>query len=449
MTDKTPNIPSLKAQRTRYASLDLKDVKRILVACSVYPSSLVSASILIRGALYSNLLFHVKCFEPLVQAERLVAYLGKDPSTLLFVIGLEVVGEGIENQDRVVLMGSHTYPDVISTPEVKTGFPTAADAYTFSKEKLTVSSQDFALAAVGTLLEDMPNDATSDIIGLAVKQMTLESRKGFRIPGFNFLTLDEVFAYNIHPFLNSLSGYPDTCQSLLKEAEIPLDKWNRPLSELTKAEATRLTASLVPLLSDSSIPFVLGSDYEVLSEKPTSPLRRISGIASLSEVAWSTRQMGLLLGVFAGDRARQLNTLVDSYHQHTRETINGIAELSITLSEPDSGAIDTEQYISVSIHDTPESVFPEIGRIALESNLAKDKKFLVLSAEESITVVWTKSLSLSSLLPAIVERNIPFLTTSIQSLRIPSKSEEVYSKAIEALKQALSEAERIDGKHRD
>ncbi len=442
MTDKTPNIPSLKAQRTRYAKLDLKDVKRILIACSMYPSSLVSASILARGALYSNLLFHVKFFEPLIQAERLVAYLGKDPSTMLFVIGLEVVGEGIENQDRVVLMGSHTYPDVISTPEAKTSFPMAADAYTFSKEKFTVSPQDFVLAAVGTLLENMHHDATSDIIGLAVKQMVLESRKGFKIPGFNFLPLDEVFAYNIHPFLNSLSGYPDTCQSLLKEAEIPVDKWSRPISELTKAEARRLTASLIPLLSDSSIPFVLGSDYEVLSESPTSPLRHVSGIASLSEVAWSTRQMGLLLGVFVGDRARQLNTLVDSYHQHTRETINGIAELSIVLSEPDSGAIDTEQYTSVSIHEIPESVFPEIGRIALESNLAKDKKFLVLSSEESITIIWTKSLSLNSLLPSFVEKDIPFLTTSVQSFRIPSKSKEVYKKAIEALKHALSEGEK-------
>lgn len=445
MTDKTPNIPSLKAQRTRYAKLDLKDVKRILVACSMYPSSLVSASILVRGALYSNLIFHVMFFEPIIQAERLVAYLGKDTSTLLFVIGLEVVGEDIESQDRVVLIGSHTYPDVMSISEAKTSPPMAADAYTFSKERFSVSSQDFALAAVGTLLEDVPQDVTSDIIGLAVKQMALESRKGFKIPGFNFLSLDEVFAYNIHPFLNALSGYPDICQSLLKEAEIPLDKWSRPLSELTKAEARRLTSSLIPLLSASSIPSVLGSDYAVLSERLTSPLRQVSGIASLSKVAWSRRQMGLLLGVFVGDRARQLNTLVDSYHQHTRETIAGIAELSIALSEPDSGAIDTEQYISVSIHESPESVFPEIGRITLESDLAKNKKFLVLSSEKSITVVWTSSLALNSLLPAFVEKNIPFLTTSVQSVRIPSKSEEIYKKAIEAVKHVLSEGEIIDG----
>ena len=155
--------------------------------------------------------------------------------------------------------------------------------------------------------------------------------------------------------------------------------------------------------------------------------------------------MGLLLGVFVGDRARQLNTLVDSYHQHTRETIAGIAELSIALSEPDSGAIDTEQYISVSIHESPESVFPEIGRITLESDLAKNKKFLVLSSEKSITVVWTSSLALNSLLPAFVEKNIPFLTTSVQSVRIPSKSEEIYKKAIEAVKHVLSEGEIIDG----
>jgi hypothetical protein len=449
MTDKTPNIPSLKPQRTRYAKLDSSGVKRILIACSMYPSSLVSASILVRGALHSSLLFHVRFFEPLIQAETLVAYLGKDPSTLLFVIGLEVVGGDIENKDRVVLMESHTHSDVMSIRETRTGFPMAADAYTFSKEKFTVSFQDFVLAATGALLEDPPHDMTPDIIALGGKQTALELSKGFKIPGYNFLPLDEVFTYNIHPFLKSLSGYPDTCQSLLKEAEIPLDKWNRPLRELTKAEARRLTASLIPLLSASSIPSVLGSDYEVLSEKPTSPLRHISGIASLSQMAWSRRQPGLLLGVFVGDRARQLNNLVESYHQHARETIAGIAELNTVFSEPDSGVIDTEQYISVSMHDTPESVFPEIGRIALESDLAQDKEFLIISSEESITVIWTRRISLNRVLPVLVEKDIPFLTTSVQSLRIPSKSEEVYKRTIEAMKHALSEGKKIDGKHRD
>lgn len=439
MTDTAPTIPALEQIRNRFSKVKLKAVKKILIASSIQPHSIVASSILCRAILREKMLFHVKFFDSIVTIEDLDRHLKPDPSILLLAVGLDIVGTSSSHPTQFLEMGVRFHPTLDTLDLTPLSHPVAAEALAFVEEKMEVFPEEIGLAGVSTLLEESKSAAAKTILDTCMKQGLIALRKGFRIPGFNFLAMDEVFANNVHPYLDSLSGAPESCQRIFDDADISFSKWSTPLSALTSNEARQLNAVLLLSLSGAAIPHVLGSDHEILYEKASSPLRHLSGISSLSRIIWSKHEMGLLLGVLIGDRARLLTSLIDTYRSYCRETILSVTKLKAQLHERQDTTSFSDNHILIRTSDVAEDVAPDVGRILLESTIAKDARFLLIASEQSLSVVWKKSISLLSVSAALLKRKIPLISTSAQSVRIPDASDNMCKKVIEVMNESTKD----------
>ena len=144
--------------------------------------------------------------------------------------------------------------------------------------------------------------------------------------------------------------------------------------------------------------------------------------------------MGLLLGVLIGDRARLLNTILETYRKYCEETITSVAEVNILLNEREGKATFHDTYISIDTSHLPDTTLADVGRITLQSAIAKEAKFLIMVSKESATVTWKESISLLSVLVELLKQNIPFTSTSPQSVRIDDTSDETLEKTKDVLK---------------
>ncbi|MHA1907311.1 MAG: hypothetical protein ACW98Y_08455 [Candidatus Thorarchaeota archaeon] len=368
-----------------------------------------------------------------VSMKDIKKHIDNKPDTLLVVVGINTYGEIPSEKDTIIDIGSKFYPKLAEINETEPDFPSSSMAYVFAKETMKLGNDDLALAAAGSILEAPAHKTTTELIEICTKSGLLSSKRGFKIPGTNFLPLDELFLYNIHPYLDGLSGVPSRCQKLFSDADIPLRKRTEPLSQLSTEEATQLTSVLIPRLPAPTISSVLGSDdYELLREKPESPLRYVTAINALGQVAWSRRKMGLMLGVFIGDRARLLGNLVDLYRDHCRETVEGVQKLNVILNETDSQVQTGNQYISALVN-IPDVVLPDVGRIALESGLGSESKFLILRTHQSMTVSWVQDIASLHVMVELLGKNIPVSQKSHNSVRVEESSNQTHAKIIKAL----------------
>ena len=433
MTDKALAILP-EALRNRFSKIKLKDSRKVIIASSVTPYSVVASSILCRTFLNTNTLFHVMFFDNMVSIDQLNQHIKTNPDALIITIGLDIIGTLSSKHKQVLSVGSRFHSTLKDVHIAPLDFPVAAESLALAAETGTVQHDEIALATVGSLLESPKHKMTEAMVDVCIKEGILLSRKGFRIPGFNFLSMDEVFSGNIHPYLDSLSGAPEACHRIYEEADISFSKWSTPLSQLSPDEARQLNAVLLLSLSSSAIPHVLGSDYEIPHEKESSPFRHISSISSISRVIWSTHEMGLLLGVLIGDRARLMNTILETYRKYCEETITSVAEVNILLNEREGKATFHDTYISIDTSHLPDTTLADVGRITLQSAIAKEAKFLIMVSKESATVTWKESISLLSVLVELLNQNIPFTSTSPQSVRIDDTSDETLEKTKDVLK---------------
>lgn len=439
MSDKAPVISSLKSVSDRFSKINTKNFKRITIISSLIPYSIIATSILCRAALKTNTLFHAKFVDPLISAESIAANLTVKPSNLLVTVGLDTYGDISDKADHILSIGGSSNLDLSSVEYNQPTTPLAAVAYAFAREKMKVDNGDFALAIMGSILEDENNEVTKQIIELGTKKGLVLSRRGMKIPGTNFLPLETVFQNNIHPYLDGLSGVPKRCQKLFIDADLPLSKRINPLDQLTTEESKHLTTMLIPYLSAEAIPNVLGSDYEFPMENDTSPMRYLSSIISLGKIIWSHRLTGLFLGILIGDRARQLTSLIERYTEHCEDTIKAVHRLNVILNETESQIQFSEDYISVSNLDTEDNVLADASRILLETTL-ENKKFIILRKAQSISIGWKPEFHLVPVIAAFLERELPLMSTSSTSLRVLDSSDATYAKVIDTIRKITTES---------
>jgi len=439
MTEKAPKIPVSGELRSKFSKIQIKEIKKFFIASSPHPHSIVAASTLCRSILRSNMVFHVKFFDDIISLDQLNQYAKTMQDTLVIPVGLDVIGATSGSEKRILGIGSRFHSKLKGVHEHPTESPIGAEVLAFMAETLDVQSEELLLAAISALLEGKKDSITNAIVDAVAKEGILISRKGFRIPGYNFLPMNEVFSSNIHPYLDTLSGSPESCQKIFHDADITYSKWTTPLSELTSSEARQLNAILLLSLTSTEIPEVLGTDYECRNEKKSSPLRYFSSISSLSRIAWSKHAMGLLLGVFIGDRARLLGNLTEMYRTYCNETISSVAKLNILLNESDTTAKFHESYIQVDGSNIHEDILPDVGRITLASPIAEDAKFIVIDSDSSIAITWRKPTPLISVSVALYQKKIPYISTSQQSVKITKRSEGDREKIIGIIKPILKD----------
>ena len=432
MSEKAPSISSFKSVRDRFSKIKPRNLRKILIVSSKSPSAIISSSILCRAALKANILFHVKYVNSITPMENITKSAANQSETWWAVVGVNTYGEVPSEPDHILAIGSKFHSKISDISESEPEFPSSAMAYAFANERMTLGNDDLTLAAVGSILEASSHKTTIELVDTCDKIGLLSSKKGFKIPGTNFLPLDELFLYNIHPYLDGLSGVPGRSHKLFSDTDIPLRKRTEPLSQLSNEEAKQLTSVLLPRLSPPAIPSVLGTDYELIQEKPESPLRYVAAISALGQVAWSRRKMGLLVGVLIGDRARLLDSLVDIYREHSRETVQGVQKLNVILNETDTQVQTGNQYVSAPVN-IPDVVLPDVGRIALESGIGNENKFLILRTHQSVTVSWTSDISSLRVMVELIGKNIPISPMTYHSVRVPQSSNQINAKIIEAL----------------
>ena len=137
--------------------------------------------------------------------------------------------------------------------------------------------------------------------------------------------------------------------------------------------------------------------------------------------------------MFIGDRARILSSLVDLYREHSRETVEGVQKLNVILNETDSQIQTGDQYISAPVN-IPDEVLSDVGRIALESGIGNDRKFLILRTNQAMTVSWTHDISSSQVMLQLLGKKVPTISKSNTSVRVESVSDQIHAKITEAIK---------------
>ncbi len=433
MNEKASTISSMKSVRDRFSKISTKSLKRLTIISSLTPHAIVATSILCRASLKTNTLFHAKFVDPLVSAEVFTEHLSDKSNTLLVTVGLDVYGAMPDKQTRFLPIGCFFHSDLTSVKKTPPEFPLSALTYTFANEKMNTDTGDFVLAILGSILENVANEASKELVETGIQNKLILPRKGIKIPGANFLPLETTLLNNIHPYLDGLSGVTKSCQKVFTDADLPYSKRTIPMTLLTNEEATQLTSALLPYLSAGTIPEVLGSDYELPLENPASPMRYISSILSLGQFVWSQRMMGLFLGILIGDRARQLSSLVEKYTEYCKNTINGVRTLNVVLNETESHIQSTDFIVSVSNLNMLDTMLVDASRILLETTL-ENKKFIVLRTSQSITVAWTKEFSLVPTMAIFLEQNIPLMSTSSTSIKVPDSSDATYAKIMKAIR---------------
>ncbi|MFW9850531.1 MAG: hypothetical protein ACFFF4_15475 [Candidatus Thorarchaeota archaeon] len=440
MSAKVPSIASLKPVRDRFADFNLKKHKKILILSAKSPSSVISTAILCRSALRANILFHVKFIDAVSSMQLIRKEKDSNSNSLLMLVGINAYGKKPSQKEPIVDVGSIYHAKLPISDSVEPEFFSPAVAYGFSKAKLKIELDDLALATVGSIIESPSDKIASKLIKTSEKVGIVSAKKGFKIPGTNFIPLNDLFCNSIYPYLDGLSGAPDQCKKLLENTDLPFKKRTGHLSQLTAEEATRLNAVLLPRLSSSAISSILGSgDYELLREKHDSPIRYVATINALGHVAWCRNKMGLFLGVMIGDRARQLDSLKDLYREHCKEVLEGVYKLNEVLNDTEAQIQTGNQYISTAIA-IPEAVLSDVGRITLESSIGNENKFLILRTPQSLIVSWTQDIPSLRVFSEMVNMNLAVSSKSYNSVMVADSSEQTHAKIVELMRTILDGA---------
>lgn len=432
MSTRTIDFTGLKASRKKYSKIVFGDNK-LLIISSPQIHAIISSSILSRAALKSGLLFHVKFLEPVVYSDDIIALVERHPKAIPILIGINVIGTLEKIQKKLVFLGGSRYEENDEYKDSIEEISISLDAYSLARESMQCDTEDFILAILGEItqrglvnLDKMPS---KDAIQYAIDSKLLQSRKGIKIPGSNFIPLNDALQFCIHPYIDGLSGVDNACQRLFQDADIPLIKWRTPLSKLTNEEATKLTTNMVILLKPGIVGETLGIDYELLTEPSDCSFRLISNIISMARVVWSRGEMGVLLGVLIGDRARTLRRLEDIYLKHCKEVIQGVQEILEAMNDSDTRVQSSAYSTTVPFAVTPNESLSDVGQIILQNTL-ESKKFLIIKSATALEIIWQfDDAILGTVLMLMKKNGLSVVSTSKKSVRIDGTSKKILAKS--------------------
>ncbi len=443
MSTRTIDFTGLKELRKKYSKITFEDNKQLLIISSPQIHAIISSSILSRAALKSGLLFHVKFLEPVVYSDDIIALVEKHSNAIPILIGIDVIGTLGKIHEQFVFLGGSRNEENDEYEASSDESSVSLDAYSLASESMQCDTEDFLLAILGEIIQrglvDIDKMMSKDAIQYAIDSNLLQPRKGIRIPGTNFIPMNDALQFCIHPYIDGLSGIDNACQRLFQNADIPLVKWRTPLSKLTNEEATNLTTNLVIILKPDIVGKALGIDYELLTEESDCSFRLVSNIISMARVIWSRGEMGMLLGVLVGDRARTLRRLEEIYLNHCKDVIKEIQELLVVMNDSDTQVESSAYSTTIPFAVTSNETLSDVGQIILQ-NTSESKKFLIIKSATSLEIIWQfDDVLLGTILTLLRKNGLSVISTSNKSVRIGGTSKEILAKSQGVLDSILRE----------
>jgi hypothetical protein len=412
--------PTLKSLEKECSSISFNSNNAALLMTSPRPESTLASAILARALIRSNRKFHITFVQPVMSVDALNEIRSNYDSFDVFIIGATIAGRGQIKKGKgyPVFIGGQLESEKKGPILLGTDSTVTAAAYALAKAQIDSDTYDLQLAAAGALIQDGINGpkkgANKDIIELAESKKLIDERKGFRLFGVGMLPLDEALLHSTYPYLHTISGNQKVCDEILRAAEIPIPKLRSPLSELNTTETQSLTAQLITRLNPETVTALLGTDFILTHERVTSPVRYVSGIEIMANIAWSRNELGMSMSVWLGDRGRALRVLIDSQMAHHKEVLSAFQKFLTGLK--------TESTSSVTLVKIPGSkveILSDVGRIALSSKMADSDRLVVFDNNESYTIVWANSrLNLNDVLRSLIQKNITPSNTTQQSITI-------------------------------
>ncbi len=418
---KEVNLPTtIKSLSKSYSSMRISKGSRIVVLAAPEPACIASAAVIARTAIENNRVFHVRFIDPSDSINAKVLDVGKNSVGVL--VGINAP-EDFSSESPLIPLNLHESDRTL-----------AINTLAFLDSQLDINQESVTLAAVIALLESKQSNSSQSIIKMATDYNRLREQRGFKLPGRTHISTIDTLQFSIYPYLDGITGVNGRCEKILLEANIPNTKWQTPLTQLNSEEAQNLTANLLPLVSSKYIPTILGTDYELTEEKPNTPVRSLATIKAFAKTVWARREMGLLLGVLIGDRARILRRLIDSYDTHTRNTVMAIKTLMVSLNDAESKVRFRLRSIITPTEGTAPEVLPDVGRILFETIITDHEKFLVMNSGGTVEIVWSSGkYTTNQILSCLTSSGISAVSTSYCSARVSAVSSKKMNTLLETL----------------
>ncbi|MHA1958884.1 MAG: hypothetical protein ACW99U_01550 [Candidatus Thorarchaeota archaeon] len=435
MSAKSRRSLSLRTLKKQCKAITLKKQERVFILSSPFPEATFATAILCRAFQRAQKLYHVSFCDVVVNSESIKLLRSTYPKHEFIIVGSLLSGKKKLGRKGgyPLLIGSETTftSDVPSIGSLNTICPSA---YVYSKENLTTNDMDLQTAAVGALTQGNPKEfkakASTEIVELAKEKSLLKQRKGAKLFGTSFLPLNQVLQYSIHPYLQGISGVPDSCEKILDDADIPLTKRSSSLTDLTKDERKRLNERLVQndlRYESPTIHSAFGEDYILTNESEKSPLHFLSGIRSLGDVAWSRWELGFSTGVWIGDRSRMMENLIIAFKKHSQDVVSGAARVREMFEDIES---DDSLYLTPKSplgRNVTNKVLADLSRITFEIGLASKDKYLVLYNDTHVSVSWNQgSTDILTSVESFKEGGFNAVSTSNHSIELEMTSKDVY-----------------------
>lgn len=419
-------IPSLKTLEKVCKSINFQIGNQNILLTSPSPEAAIASTIISQAISRTKSLFHISFSQPVITTETINSLRERFDSSSIILVGIDIIGKQRIKKGKgyPLIIGGTSESEQVNSLTLGTESTVAAAGYMFAQSLIDLNDYNLQFAAAGSLLNsgmsESQKGANKDIINLAQNNGLIEERKGFKLFGVTMLPLDEALLYSTHPYLATISGNQKLCDEILSEAEIPIPKLRTPLSNLSTAEAQRLTSVLITRLDTTVFSHLMGPDYILTLERETSPIRFVSGIETMAMTAWAQNEPGALIGVLLGDRGRVLRSLIDSQMEYHKDVIATVQRLESNL-QGDSTTTTT----TVKLTGCKTEILPDVGRIALEAGIVDTIRPVALDNDESFTIVWpSPELNYKMVHSDFLSTNTMIIASSPQSITITGNDEE-------------------------
>jgi hypothetical protein len=392
--------------------------------------------------------FHVSFEEPIMNIESVNNYRAQHVSSTLIFVGIDTVGKKKLRKGKryPIFVGGSSKSDQVTSFTIGNSHTISAAAYALSDEQFTTGDYELQMATAASLIYDTshispktPSSANKTLLKLAEKSNLVEERGGIRLFGLNFLPIDEVLLFSTRPYIEGISGDQKSCDAFLSEADVPITKLRDPLTSLNSSEiqqfSQHLTSRLLEKMAPEKIPF--GTDYILTRENESSPLRYLSGLAAIADTFWARQELGASMSIWIGDRGRALRNVIDSHLSHNRDVISAVNRLASKMKGTSS-----EVSTSIELVGVRAELLTDIGRVALQSEIANPERPLIIYNEESSIIIWTyANVSVNHILPVLFKQDMNPVSTSTQSVMLKGVSPESMTETLKLVK-SLSEKKR-------
>lgn len=438
MIDHSDDAFSLEKLDGLWADLELSGNDKSLVIISPRPESLFAASLICRAYLKNHTPFTLTYTEPVSDFGRIEKISQSQGAPLTIVVGTEFYGPVKEPPNRCIFLGCE------SPSESSDRFVGSIDSLShvccaFASKIVSLDNWHKQLAAAAVLAQKSrnltPSVESENIVRRSLEAGILEQRRGLRLFGINHLSAKDVLLYSIYPYLQGLSGVEDSCDKLVKEANIPLSKRALPMISLSNDEKERISQILIRDSSNAAIGSMFGEDYIFLHENRETPVRFMSSILPLLKTCWKLLELGIAASVCIGDRSRLLHSLIKSHIEYCKSTTRGFHTLT---KRADEGKFQTtHDSIIISDLGVEPSVLSDVGRIAFDTGLFDSQRFLLLESNLHTELVWNSEIHVLREVFAVLENTKARIkSTSPYSIRLfngrkPSEIAEMMHDGIE------------------